>query len=507
MGYGTDRSSPLCMYCVRKRPVHVMDGWMDGSILHLISWKMEGTHFTGGSWACVCLGGRLPRGPGCRVSVLLVRGNVQNCSMSAATMDWSEKRFTSINSPRLRGGFPTYDAFGDPPSRPGRSGVSLNDEFLQLFRDEGLEELGYETGLVRNGRVQGLGTYGTPREEDTQSAFSTPPSRTRRNFQEVPTGTSPSPGDKRTVPTLVDGDYESTDRRGKKAKGGRFPERQKGLRSLSLRVCEKVERKRCTTYNEVADELVAEFAREQVGSSPVDQNIRRRVYDALNVLMAMGIIQKERKDIHWRGLPTNARREHDNLLEDAKRHKERVERKRQLLQELLLQQIAMKKLTERNKDRKPPIEDGRVSLPFILCNTRQNTLIECEMSPGREDIFFNFSLPFEIHDDNEILKWMGLQHYTMEEAERMVPQELIDMLPSSASPPPNTSIPDRVQTSTATREECEPSADLPTQRRGEDGRKVRSPGREKKSFNTFSRETGDVGRTTRRSSRVRKTSL
>lgn len=33
------------------------------------------------------------------------------------------------------------------------------------------------------------------------------------------------------------------------------------------------------------------------------KNIRRRVYDALNVLMAMDIISKDKKEIQWRGLP------------------------------------------------------------------------------------------------------------------------------------------------------------------------------------------------------------
>ena len=33
----------------------------------------------------------------------------------------------------------------------------------------------------------------------------------------------------------------------------------KGLRHFSMKVCEKVEQKGKTTYNEVADELVAEF--------------------------------------------------------------------------------------------------------------------------------------------------------------------------------------------------------------------------------------------------------
>jgi hypothetical protein len=36
------------------------------------------------------------------------------------------------------------------------------------------------------------------------------------------------------------------------------------------------------------------------------KNIRRRVYDALNVLMAMNIISKEKKEIRWLGLPTNS---------------------------------------------------------------------------------------------------------------------------------------------------------------------------------------------------------
>lgn len=34
-----------------------------------------------------------------------------------------------------------------------------------------------------------------------------------------------------------------------------------------------------------------------------EKNIRRRVYDALNVLMAMDIISKDKKDIQWKGLP------------------------------------------------------------------------------------------------------------------------------------------------------------------------------------------------------------
>lgn len=62
-----------------------------------------------------------------------------------------------------------------------------------------------------------------------------------------------------------------------------------------------------TTYNEVADELVAEEIQNNAFDKNCDQkNIRRRVYDALNVLMALQIISKDKKEIRWIGLPSNA---------------------------------------------------------------------------------------------------------------------------------------------------------------------------------------------------------
>jgi hypothetical protein len=66
---------------------------------------------------------------------------------------------------------------------------------------------------------------------------------------------------------------------------------QTGLRHFSMKVCRKVEQKQNTTYSEVADELVREIFAERAATDPNakfdEKNIRRRVYDALNVLMAM----------------------------------------------------------------------------------------------------------------------------------------------------------------------------------------------------------------------------
>lgn len=71
---------------------------------------------------------------------------------------------------------------------------------------------------------------------------------------------------------------------------------------------------------------------------PYDQkNIRRRVYDALNVLMAMNIISKEKKEIKWLGLPTNSLQECVNLLNEKKQRMDRVKQKTKQLQEIILQ--------------------------------------------------------------------------------------------------------------------------------------------------------------------------
>lgn len=81
----------------------------------------------------------------------------------------------------------------------------------------------------------------------------------------------------------------------------------KGLRHFSMKVCEKVQEKGKTTYNEVADDLVTEEMKNNSYDNNCDQkNIRRRVYDALNVLMAINVISKDKKEIRWIGLPANS---------------------------------------------------------------------------------------------------------------------------------------------------------------------------------------------------------
>ncbi|CAH1644958.1 unnamed protein product [Spodoptera littoralis] len=215
----------------------------------------------------------------------------------------------------------------------------------------------------------------------------------------------------------------------------------KGLRHFSMKVCEKVRNKGFTSYNEVADELVLEFAAGMHGSADSQQydqkNIRRRVYDALNVLMAMNIISKEKKEIRWLGLPTNSVQECTALEKEKQAKLEQIQKKTQQLQELILQHISFKSLIERNKEAESkgvkPSPSSAIHLPFIVVNTSDKALIDCSISNDKTEYMFNFNKRFQIHDDIDILKRMGLlfgldkgecSEEDIEKAKSMVPKSL-----------------------------------------------------------------------------------
>ncbi|KAJ6851511.1 transcription factor-like protein DPB [Iris pallida] len=202
-------------------------------------------------------------------------------------------------------------------------------------------------------------------------------------------------------------------KRGPRAVGG--DKNGRGLRQFSMKVCEKVESKGRTTYNEVADELVAEFADpgSTLGSADQQQydekNIRRRVYDALNVLMAMDIISKDKKEIQWKGLPRTSLNDIEELKAERVAVKSRIDKKVAYLQELEDQYIGLQNLVHRNEQLygSGNVPSGGVALPFILVQTRPHATVEVEISEDMQLVHFDFnSTPFKLHDDSYVLKAM-----------------------------------------------------------------------------------------------------
>ncbi|RHY22940.1 hypothetical protein DYB32_009353 [Aphanomyces invadans] len=317
--------------------------------------------------------------------------------------DENESNAVAFQSPPVKQ--EVEPAFGSQSATPVTPG-SLHDDFINLMKAQGLERMATDAGLLKDGQFRDLKReWGGGASSGFQGGSASTPKKKKPRAPVMS-----------TTPLSDKG--------------------SKGLRHFSMKVCQKVEEKHVTTYNEVADELVHEFVTMRPAESV---NIRRRVYDALNVLMAMDIISKEKKEIRWRGLPSN-----------AKQDLELLQLKKQQLQELLLQvtpwycirsapddsarrrkwqQIALKNLIRRNKQEDKPPALSRIALPFILVNTSKDTVIQCEMSEDRQDIFFNFSGPFEINDDSEILKRMSLHHVSAAEAATHIPEKLVKYLP------------------------------------------------------------------------------
>lgn len=187
----------------------------------------------------------------------------------------------------------------------------------------------------------------------------------------------------------------------------------KGLRHFSKRVCDKVKTKMVTTYKEVADELVAEcIGNNESPTFLYDQkNIRRRVYDALNVLMALDIIAKNKKDITWKGLPTGSLQNSVYLVQEKENRLNSVKRKLLALQEIIMQEVAIKRLVKRNQDMEnefgPPPNNTFVNLPFMTISANEDTTVEVEIAEDQKQYELSFNDKFSMIDDTELLKSMG----------------------------------------------------------------------------------------------------
>lgn len=77
----------------------------------------------------------------------------------------------------------------------------------------------------------------------------------------------------------------------------------------------------------------------------------------------------------------------DYIKKENQKKRERIERKKQELKELILQQISFQSLVERNKQKERngivPTQNSSIQLPFIIVNTHKTTKINCSVSTDK----------------------------------------------------------------------------------------------------------------------------
>ena len=194
---------------------------------------------------------------------------------------------------------------------------------------------------------------------------------------------------------------------------GESPDKSKaGLRELAQEVLARVREKGTTTYAEVANHLIEGLNREeeQKLSDGKVKNIRRRVYDALNVLLAIGVIAKEKKRIRWVGFPDGTEsKEETRLLQEKTDLLEAIKQSQAELDEIRNQIKIYHTLISRNElinPHEPSIQPSLLFFPFLTLTTPQK-----EISISIDDDYTQYWLDvpchFEIRDDSEVL---GLIH-------------------------------------------------------------------------------------------------
>lgn len=245
----------------------------------------------------------------------------------------------------------------------------------------------------------------------------------------------------------------------RKTNGGVNKGAATGLKSFAQCVANKLRIIGNAPYTTIADELVSDainkFQRdgESYNEAEVDKNVRRRVYDALNVFCAVGMVLRCGKQVEWRGTAHLFRVEKnkpetecmcDGKLErksfDIDQQcdcqgtvlkklrnkvdliKRQIMEKRERLKELRHEQICVQQIVRRNAARDDQrlttgsdvlVSDdlefvrpdpNRVDLPFIMVSTAHTTDVAIHMENSREQVSLQFDSKFRIHDGFSVVR-------------------------------------------------------------------------------------------------------
>jgi len=161
---------------------------------------------------------------------------------------------------------------------------------------------------------------------------------------------------------------------------------KRGLKMLSVRVRDIVYQKKRTTYKEVADTLIAEdqmdcdklnetavvngvggnslkIKKPTKKKAKLDANVKRRVYDALNVLIAADVLEKQSKLVVFnnKSFDRNFKHEMTSISKYCQNKEYNIRKKKIQLTNLVKKYIAIKSLIDRNASGTSPPE---VKFPF-----------------------------------------------------------------------------------------------------------------------------------------------
>lgn len=169
------------------------------------------------------------------------------------------------------------------------------------------------------------------------------------------------------------------------------PRSRNGLKVLSWKVKDIVERLGNSSYQEVADCLVKELD-ENDSDIKDEKNIRRRVYDALNVLIAVGMLKKVNKRV-----------------EPLKKIVKNVSEKAKHLRDLTEKFLTLKGLIERNKNLKKGFQNLFLPVDIVVIPKKSEKPAKILANLQKTSVNIKVDQKFQIFHSDEILKKIDVE--------------------------------------------------------------------------------------------------
>ena len=193
-----------------------------------------------------------------------------------------------------------------------------------------------------------------------------------------------------------------------------------GLKEISKRVMDIIKQSGTTTYKAISDQIVNEINEK---SSKDEKNIRRRIYDSLNVMKSMKLFRRDKnsKNILW-----NYDQELDPLNENENKNdfneknkidsgdiatlKKEIKEKRNKLDLLKMELIGLKNVLERNarENNKVP-EDQKLYFPFIVIEfpANKDPKINVALNDNKTKAHFGFDEVISMYGDLDAVSKIG----------------------------------------------------------------------------------------------------
>ena len=186
------------------------------------------------------------------------------------------------------------------------------------------------------------------------------------------------------------------------------------LQDLTPLICSKLDKEHNLTNTALAESMLNEiYSIKDHNLTMLQSSVRRRLYDCINVLTSIGLINKNGRNLTWAqegfkiGSPNPGNGLKQLITSAIEAKEKKLREKSELLRELIHKIVLYKKLASRNRHsifRAKSI----LTLPLLVIRISNSNSIECRLSRDHLTAQYTFDGPFSILQDSDLLRSLDL---------------------------------------------------------------------------------------------------